>query len=128
MSNSIQSYKGRKVNPHKPVKVYRCLNRNGVVFSIQQEGKVVGHTSNLFLKDVTLKINNSGKKKAIESKIRNVHAFVVGMISEEEYQPQQRITYNPFVEKGFYFQESGEEVSKLDKAQFNTNGFWSCKQ
>ena len=49
-----------------------------------------------------------GKKKAIESGIRNVHAFVSGIISNEKHTTELKVKYNPFIDKGFYYDENNE--------------------
>jgi hypothetical protein len=101
----IKPYKNRTLNPNTPIKVYRCLNRKGHVFSIQQKGYVVGHTTDISISNAVFKINTSGKNKAIREGVRNVHAFIVGYVSNEEIvcDNDTKISYNPFLEKGFYY-------------------------
>lgn len=78
----VVPYKGRKINLDKPVDVYRCLNRrDGKWYSIRQDGLVVAHARALMLTDAKFKINDNGRKRAILSKRRNVHAYVRGTIS-----------------------------------------------
>lgn len=124
MPYTIDPFKERTLNLEKPVRVYRCLNRKGTIFSVQQEGKVIGHTSNLSLEDVEFKINQSGKRKTISTKQRNVHAFVCGMVSETKGIPSRKISYNPFLENGFYFIDNKKEVESVEKVCFNNQGLW----
>ena len=39
----ITPYKSREIDYSTPVKIYRNLNKKGKVYSIQQNGLVVGH-------------------------------------------------------------------------------------
>jgi hypothetical protein len=102
MSNHILLYKNRYINLEKEVDVYRCLNRKGKFYSIKQRGVVVGHTDNIVLSDCKFIVNASGKKKAIETKQRNVHAYIRGrIIHTEQITTSATITYNPFDNNGF---------------------------
>jgi len=80
----VESYKERQVDASKPVQVYRCLPRKGRVFSVRQEGLVVGHTEEVVLKDCKFKVNKSGHKRYLREKQRNVHAFIEGYLGQEE--------------------------------------------
>src|SRR5690554_667673 len=81
MYNRWKPYKNREINLEKEVEVYRCLNRKGKVYSIKQDGLVVAHTDALTMRDVKFIINQSGKKRCIDKKVRNVHAYIKGKIA-----------------------------------------------
>ena len=104
----IVSFKNRTIIKDKPILIYRNLHKKGKVYSIRQNSLVVGHTTNISLKNVKFIINMGGKKKAIESGIRNVHAFVSGIISNEKHTTELKVKYNPFIDKGFYYDENNE--------------------
>lgn len=108
ISHDITSYKDRPIDFKKKVDVYRCLTRRGYVYSIAQSGKVVGHTSNIVLSDVTFKINESGKRRAIESGIRNVHARINGYIdcTLRDTKTVGKLKYYPFSEENFMCNDS----------------------
>jgi hypothetical protein len=118
----IQPYKGRAVDINKKVHVYRCLNRKGHVFSIRQNGYVVGHTTEVHLKNVGFIVNSSGKKRAIETQQRNVHAYIEGLISDEVCYGQSQITYNPYNELGFHLKGTESEITKSQKVCINNKG------
>jgi len=120
MSNNILLYKNRYINPDKKVEVYRCLNRKGKIYSIRQRGVVVAHTDNIVLEDCEFVVNASGKKKAIETKERNVHAFIRGTIIDKEVVPLERVTYHPFSEVGFV--SNGEVIEKAKGVVINHSG------
>lgn len=102
---NIIPYKSRKIDIDKKVRMYRCLNKKGFVFSLSQNKKVVGHTTNIVLKNCKLIVMESGKNRCIKEKQRNVHAFVEGYIGTED---DIKLTfsflleYNPFEDKKFY--------------------------
>lgn len=99
----IRIYKGRTVDWTKPVEVYRCLNRKGKMFSIRQEGYVVGHSQHIGLSDCSFIINQSGKKRCMTTGERNVHAFIRGMLTGglEQTPSFERVSYYPYGEAGF---------------------------
>jgi len=109
----MQQYKNRVLNVNEPVEFYRCLNRKGFIFSIRQDGKVVGHTDKIILKDCDLIINKSGKDRCIRTQSRNVHAFIrgyIGTIDDIQNSPSFILNYNPYEDISFNIQ--GSEVNK----------------
>lgn len=96
-------YKDREVDLGAKVEVYRCLTRKGYIYSVKQFGKVIGHTTEITLRDVTFKVNKSGKKRAIETGIRNVHAMICGYIdnSNSSNQVIGNLKYYPFCNDNF---------------------------
>jgi len=67
--NEIISFKGRTLNAEKPIHVYRNLNRSGKVYSIRQQGVVVGHTTAICLRQCTFVVNGSGKDREDHVKV-----------------------------------------------------------
>jgi DNA-binding transcriptional regulator YhcF (GntR family) len=66
------SLKGRTINYDKPVKVYRNLNRKGILYSISQDGLVVGYSDEIMLSNAKFVVNMKAKEKIIETKNRTV--------------------------------------------------------
>lgn len=111
----VKPYKGRTISVLKPVEMYRCLNRTGFTFSLRQEGKVVGHTDSIALKDCDLIVNESGKNRCITNKQRNVHAYVKGYLTDYPYLSfSWLLRYNPYKDKGFFINQNDLEV-EIDK-------------
>lgn len=128
LNNNITPFKGRVIDHSKPVDVYRCLNRKGRVFSLRQKNLVVAHCTSLEMRDVKFVVNPSGKKRAIASKLRNVHAFIrgtIGSVSQDCIQPQHLLKYNPFSEKGFCV--DGEEISTSRVVTIREHGVYAIK-
>ena len=126
---SYKSYKGRKLDLTKPVKIYKNLH-NGL-FSIKQSGVIVGHIDKICLTDVKFKVSEAGRQRVIKEKQKNVHAFVVGVV--KVFSPLTKtnasrvISYNPYKFSYFYFKDN-EEVAVLnnDETLFmdSQQGLW----
>ena len=102
-------YKNRRIDHAKKVKVYRCLNRKGRVFSILQNGLVVGHVDIekdiLILKDAVFHVNEKGQERVRRNKRKEVHAFIEGYykddITEIPLAFSYGVRYNPYRDDGF---------------------------
>lgn len=121
---NIISYKNRVLDKTKPIKIYRCLTRKGKWYSIQQKGLVVAHTTNIKLRDIEFKINLKGKERAIKEQTRNVHAYIVGYYTENKQIKikTNKITYNPFKNKGFYRIDNNQEINNAKFCIINQKG------
>ena len=93
----------------KPVEVYRNLRDK--CWSVRQDGRVKFHTLYAFLRDVKFKVSQAGRKRVLKKKQKNVHAFVVGLLTnpcqkfatshiviKEKY---SAIIYNPYTHQSF---------------------------
>lgn len=114
MKNSIQPFKGRQFDLSRPVFVYRDLTRKGRIYSVKQNGLVVGKTENICLENVSFIVLNSGKERALKTRQRNVHAFIKGHISSCRNSDADLfpVKYFPFEKHGFvYLDERGIKKS-----------------
>jgi len=94
---------------HKRVEIYRNLHKKGIVYSIrdQSSGLVIGYTSNLNLKDVKFKVNQSGRNRVLKEKRKNVHAVIQGTITSGGTSQKGRlITYNPYTSNQFFLKNN----------------------
>lgn len=99
-----KSFKGRILSFKKRVYVYRNLNMRGTWYSIMQDGKVVGHTQDFHVAAARFVIRESGRRRAVKTGRKNVHAFVVGipvmrLTDATLALPSTKVTYN--VHTGF---------------------------
>jgi len=88
----------------------------------------VAHATELEMKNVNFIVNPAGKKKAITSKIKNVHAFIRGKIGrhvQEEVLILYPLVYDSFSEKGFIIE--GEEVGSSPMVTIRTHGIYAMK-
>lgn len=95
------SYKGRRVDYSKKVKVYRNLHQKDTIWSIKQGSLIVGHANSLYLKDVNFVVSEAGRQRVLAEKVKNVHAYVTGYITHDEQPARMEIYYNPYAVDSF---------------------------
>lgn len=64
------------------VKVYR--NRHKSAWSVVVSGKVSRYADSLLLKDCKFRVQPAGHQRYLRDKVRNVHAYVQGRLTELE--------------------------------------------
>ena len=101
------------IDPQKPLKCYRNLNRRlgdeKDFWSVKQGNIVRFHCRCIFLKDVTFPVNEKVRQRVIVNKRKEVHAFVMGFITQTGDAPlfdayckdKQEVTYNPYKNETF---------------------------
>jgi hypothetical protein len=99
----LTPHRGRTVDPARRVKVYRNLHKQ--CYSVMQDHLVVAHTQSLHLVDVTFLVNARGRDRVRKSGVKNVHAFVEGMLATYDHpifdQVPNYTYYNPRTTNGF---------------------------
>lgn len=106
------------LDPQKPCRAYRNL-RTGL-WSVKQ-GVVRFHTNCIFLKDVTFPVNEKVRQRVIANKRKEVHAFVMGFLTEAGDAPlfnayckrKQEVTYNPYKNDTFVCKDGKVKSAKL---------------
>ncbi len=105
-------------------RVYFNLHKR--LFSVQEkvngQWKVIGHTDDITLYNVTFKVSEAGRQRVLREKKKNVHAFVEGTLSPSPLQCHSPLTirYNPyksgsFTSGEFNVKEAGSvRLSKID--------------
>jgi len=114
LGNNITPFKEREIDLDKSVEVYRNLNRKGRVYSIRQNGLVVGHATAVMLHDVKFRVGKSGVDRVRKNMRKNVHAWASGTIAlnggmgttanqldERKDTLPAKITYNPYTDYNF---------------------------
>ena len=102
------------------VKVYRNLRNK--CLSVQYKGKVIAHVSEVSLSEVTFKVSQSARRRVLETKQKNVHAFVCGVILSGTQELTEPVTYNPYKYSQFTSVTSGESVLSADFCMVKTSG------
>jgi hypothetical protein len=83
-------------------KVYVYRNLRSGLWSIRVNGIVVCHTDYIVLKGVEFKVGKAGRQKVLDTRQKNVHAFVTGHVTRAELPawtwtaPQREARYNPY--------------------------------
>lgn len=113
-----EAYKGRTIDVNKPVRVYRNLHRN--CYSVQQDRLVIGHCSSFLLNNFSFLVNETGRRKVIREKQKNIHAYVTGYVVRNLLEgklavPQiltqgNVVTYNPYKYSDFVYLRSERVV------------------
>lgn len=115
-------YKNIDFDPNKPVEIYRNLNKLGVIYSIRQNGLVIGHSDKLFLKDCEFIVSEAGRQRVLKEKKKNIHAFIRGYWTEHQKivvwnSPKfLEISYNPYENNTFVYTNGGKKIYKADFA------------
>lgn len=83
------------------VEVYYNLHKH--LFSVRHKGKVISHSYDVQLEDVTFAVQQAGRRKVLSEKQKNVHAFVRGTLVEptELNEIATSVTYNPYKYSSF---------------------------
>jgi len=116
-----------KYNPERKVQVYRNLHAD--LWSIRQDGLVVGREEKIILRDVTFHVQPAGNLKVRNEKRKNVHAYIKGYVSSvlelrEKYKSEKfgdnecfeenPVTYNPYLYSSFVLQKDKSPIFKAD--------------
>lgn len=108
--NHFVSFKGRRPDCDRPVYIYRNLNGDSTrLFSIKQDGLVVGHTNRMVLRDCTFLVSRAGQARVRATKTKNVHAYIRGTIAKRGAMGDDgtgrpwpvEVEYNPYRDNHF---------------------------
>jgi hypothetical protein len=95
----LNEFEGRKVQ------VYWNLHKKCFSLKCPKSGLVLAHTNDFFtLRRVRYVVRQAGRRKVIEQKRKNVHAFVYGILvnaAEVTSHNTERVTYNPYRDETF---------------------------
>lgn len=119
----ITPFKRRKIDASLPVYIYRNITRgDGVWYSVKQRGVVVGHCREITLSNVSFIVNKSGRNRTLRTRVKNVHAFVCGLIiGPSNRRNLIRVSYNPYKYKSFVTND-GLSVHTATVAVLNSRG------
>lgn len=111
LDNTFIPFKNRTLDMESRVEIYRNLHGGETKkYSIRQNGLVVGHTNQIIIFDVEFKVSKSGQTKVRQTKIKNVHAFVSGIVCKrggmgttaaDKRGLPAKITYDPYKDDSF---------------------------
>lgn len=92
-------------------------------------GNVIGYDTDIWLTNVTFKVQEGGRERVRKEKRKNVHAGVVGKIKESggnyDTSGWTLVTYNPYKNDTFVEYESGKPIHNAKEAILkNTKEVW----
>ncbi len=105
--------------------VYWNLHKN--LWSVKSlegssKGKVIARLSSVNLKNCFFKVSEAGRQKVIQTKQKNVHAGVVGYLTEEIPENLYNlVTYNPYKYSSFVNKETLDPVLESDFVKMNSD-------
>mgnify|MGYP003110147779 FL=1 len=88
------------------VRVYWNLHKK--MWSVQdtKTNKVIGHKQHIDLWNAKFVVRKGGQKRVREQGKKNVHAFAVGLITDDKqqvYDSWNRVKYNPYTDDYFMY-------------------------
>lgn len=111
--NSIEEVNNAIGN--QKVRVYKNLH-NGM-WSIKQNGLVIGYAKEIVLSNVKYIVSRAGRVRVLKEQRKNVHAFVEGYVSSyPEKAVSVEVSYNPYKYDYFYKKNNFKEVKKSEYA------------
>ena len=85
--------------------------------------KVQGYTDQLYLKDVTFKVSESGHRKVLKDKVRGVFAFIEGTVAKvpagASPHTWPELTFNPFKDETFVLRDGRVPLLGCEGAYFD---------
>ena len=114
------------MSDHVPMRVHVYWNFNRRVWSVrsaegQNHGRVVAYRETVALRDCTMVVQPAGVRKARETGVKNVHAYIRGVwVAEGDLDAALAfpITYNPFREAQFIWRESRQVIESAPACVF----------
>jgi hypothetical protein len=108
----------------KKVRIYRNLN-TGTLSAQEKTDKgwrVTMHPSRIKLKNAKFKVNQTGRKKVLKQKQKNVHAVIEGeLVDTKSTIDGQKIIYDPYKTSQFML-PSGKKVFEAELVSVDAKG------
>lgn len=110
------------------VHAYRNLHIPGRAWSIKEVGvsKIGWRVSEIALSNVEFRVQPAGRKKAIETGVRNVHAYIVGTVVSPASLPTttkwELATYTPFDGVDGFTADSESALDRASWARLSSEG------
>jgi phosphatidate phosphatase PAH1 len=93
----------------KKVSVYRNLTKK--CLSVMLDGKVIEYVDSIVLTAAKFTVRPAGRRKVLETRQKNVHAFITGVVSEVnpssfDDSGMRPVTYNPYKYEKWTFKDN----------------------
>ena len=121
----IKLFKNRSISYGQKVLVYKNLH-NGLYSLMCPKSRVVlAHGMDFNLVDCYFRVNEAGRQKVIKEKRNNIHAFVLGILTDGLREREKvQVSYNPY--KSNKFKLGGKlPIDFCDYLTFTENGVWN---
>lgn len=119
-----QNDKRYRIDPSRKVFAYRNLHKD--CWSVRQDGLVKAHCHELTLWSCAFQVNRKGRERVLREKKKNLHAGVLGYISESTWDsyPEEllhEVTYNPYKHESFVMKDTGKSRYWANQVRFRSN-------
>jgi hypothetical protein len=81
------------------------------------KGRVIAHRDSVTLVNGKFKVSEAGRQRVLKEKRKNVHAGVLGDISDKQFNLNTRVTYNPYKFNSFVKADSLEPIYEFTSAE-----------
>jgi len=108
------------------MKVFVYFNLHKKCFSIKalegnNKGRVIAHSNDVVIYNPTFKVSEAGRQRVLREKKKNVHAGVVGLWNDDEYNAARTVemsallgravTYNPYRFDSFVYKATETPIN-----------------
>lgn len=115
------------------MKVFVYFNLHKKCWSVRamegdRKGLVILHADTLALERCTFKVSEAGRQRVLAEKRKNVHAGVIGHITEgfDVSACTTPVSYNPYKADHFFNVSNGEPVHHASKAYMHGKKVLTC--
>lgn len=107
--------------PGRRVRVYRNLHTGNFSVQCTKTGLVIAHTSHISLEKASFVVRKRGRERVLLEKKKNVHAFVVGVVTYTGARPSSLVRYNPYASDFFFAESTGKRVDQAELVMLTDN-------
>ncbi len=105
------------------VEVYKNLHTGLWSVRDPRTKRVIGHTDQIFLREVDFTVQRGGRDRARRDKQRNVHAWVRGRVTTKPGKGQaHEFTYNPFIYNSFVYRDDHSPIWQSHRVELRKDG------
>jgi len=109
----------------KEVRVYFNLHKHCYSVQCRKTGKVIAHVDSIKLIDAKFVVRESGRLKTLQSKQKNVHAFVVGNWDKSACKKlKNKVRYNPYIRGEFFYAKDELPIYNAEIATLTKEGIF----
>ena len=110
--------------------VYRNLRTK--TFSLKYKGRVIGHPQELLLQDAEFHVLESGRRRVIKERRKNVHAVIKAQWIHRPHLirilEKEEVYYNPYKTATFTIKATGEPVHEASMVMAKDNQIFIIKE
>lgn len=109
------------------MKVFVYYNLHKKCWSIKHKNKVIGYADTVLLKDCSFQVSETGRKRVLRERKKNVHAGVTGtLVASDVVRRKYKtcVTYNPYKRGSFYEVDSKKKVLQSKETYLAKGKAW----